>query len=147
MSLGAHGFVLVDVDAQRNMQVHSIEIDLVRYSVQEIDADDVALGRDLRQLLAKRVARLQSEGAGGTYWSSGESTWIWRMRGRRPQCSGGSARVAATRVWARAAELLVDRHRDLATQRTARQVEGRRHDPGRLPCEPRPRIARIKASN
>lgn len=62
--LGAHGFFLVDVDAQSNLQVHSIEIDLVRYSVQEIDAEDVALGRDLRQLLAKRVARLQSEASG-----------------------------------------------------------------------------------
>jgi DNA repair exonuclease SbcCD nuclease subunit len=61
---GGHGFALVDVDAQRNLQIHSIEIDLVRYSVQEIDAEDVALGRDLRQLLAKRVARLQSEAAG-----------------------------------------------------------------------------------
>jgi DNA repair exonuclease SbcCD nuclease subunit len=61
---GAHGFVLVDVDAQRNLQLHAIDIDIVRYSTQEIDADDVALGRDLRQLLAKRVARLQSEASG-----------------------------------------------------------------------------------
>lgn len=61
---GEHGFVLVDVDAQQNLQIHSIGIDIVRYSTQEIDADDVALGRDLRQLLAKRVARVQSEGAG-----------------------------------------------------------------------------------
>ncbi|MCA9127183.1 MAG: metallophosphoesterase, partial [Planctomycetales bacterium] len=61
---GPHGFVLVDVDAQRNLQIHSVDVDLVRYSVQEIDADDVALGRDLRQLLAKRVARLQSEASG-----------------------------------------------------------------------------------
>ncbi|MCA9134324.1 MAG: DNA repair exonuclease [Planctomycetales bacterium] len=61
---GAHGFVLVDVDAQRKLQIHSIDIDLVRYSTQEIDADDVALGRDLRQLLSKRVARLQSEASG-----------------------------------------------------------------------------------
>ncbi len=61
---GAHGFVLVDVDAQRCVQVHSIDIDMIRYSEQDIDADDVALGRDLRQLLAKRVARLQSEASG-----------------------------------------------------------------------------------
>lgn len=61
---GAHGFVLVDVDAQRNIQVHSIDIDQVRYSEQDIDADDVALGRDVRQLLSKRVARLQSEASG-----------------------------------------------------------------------------------
>ncbi|QDV24336.1 metallophosphoesterase family protein [Aureliella helgolandensis] len=61
---GPHGFVLVDVDAQRELQIHTIETDQIRYSVQEIDADDVALGRDLRQLLAKRVARLQSEASG-----------------------------------------------------------------------------------
>ena len=61
---GAHGFTFVDVDAQRKLQIHQIEIDQVRYSVEEIDAEDVALGRDLRQLLAKRVARVQSEGSG-----------------------------------------------------------------------------------
>jgi exonuclease SbcD len=62
--VGPHGFLLVDVDAQRNLQVHPIDIDIVRYATQEIDADDVALGRDLRQLLSKRVARLQSEASG-----------------------------------------------------------------------------------
>jgi hypothetical protein len=56
--------VLVDVDAQRNLQMHQIEVDLVRTTIQEIDADDVALGRDLRQLLSRRVARVQSEAAG-----------------------------------------------------------------------------------
>ncbi len=61
---GPHGFVFVDVDAQRKLQIHQVEVDQVRYSVQEIDAEDMALGRDLRQLLAKRVARVQSEGAG-----------------------------------------------------------------------------------
>lgn len=63
---GAHGCVLVDVDAQRQIQVHPIEVDLVRYSEQDIDADDVALGRDVRQTLAKRVGRLQSEASGRT---------------------------------------------------------------------------------
>jgi DNA repair exonuclease SbcCD nuclease subunit len=61
---GAHGFVLVDVDSQRCVQVHSVDCDLVRYSEQDIDADDMALGRDVRQVLAKRVARLQSEASG-----------------------------------------------------------------------------------
>lgn len=61
---GAHGFVLVDVDAQRCVQVHAIDSDLVRYSEQDIDADDMALGRDVRQVLSKRVARLQSEANG-----------------------------------------------------------------------------------
>ncbi len=61
---GAHGFVLVDIDAQRNMQTHQVEVDGVRTTIQEIDADDVALGRDLRQLLSRRVARIQSEASG-----------------------------------------------------------------------------------
>ncbi len=61
---GPHGFVLVDVDSQRQVQIHSIDVDLVRYSEQDIDADDVAMGKDLRHLFAKRVARLQSEAAG-----------------------------------------------------------------------------------
>lgn len=61
---GAHGFVLVDVDAQRCVQVHAIDSDTVRYSEQDIDAEDVALGRDVRQLLSKRIARLQSEASG-----------------------------------------------------------------------------------
>ncbi len=43
-------FWLVDIDAQRNMQVHQVEADLVRTTIQEIDADDVAMGRDLRQI-------------------------------------------------------------------------------------------------
>jgi DNA repair protein SbcD/Mre11 len=61
---GPHGCVLVDVDAQRNLQTHQVELDLVRTTVQEIDAEDSSLGRDLRQLLARRVARIQSEAAG-----------------------------------------------------------------------------------
>jgi exonuclease SbcD len=61
---GSHGFVLVDVDAQRHIQVHAIDVDLVRYSEQDIDTDDLALGKDLRQILSKRVARLQSEASG-----------------------------------------------------------------------------------
>lgn len=61
---GPHGFVLVDVDAQRQIQVHSVDADLVRYTEQDIDADDMALGRDLRAALAKRVARVQSEASG-----------------------------------------------------------------------------------
>lgn len=61
---GSHGFILVDVDAQRQIQVHSVDVDFVRYTEQDIDAEDMALGRDLRQALAKRVARVQSEAAG-----------------------------------------------------------------------------------
>ncbi len=61
---GAHGFYTVEVDAQRNVQVHSVDCDTFRYSDQVVDAEDMALGRDLRQLLAKRINKLQSDAGG-----------------------------------------------------------------------------------
>jgi DNA repair protein SbcD/Mre11 len=61
---GAHGFYSVEVDAQRNVQVHAVDCDTFRYSDQVVDAEDLALGRDLRQLLAKRINKLQSDAAG-----------------------------------------------------------------------------------
>jgi DNA repair exonuclease SbcCD nuclease subunit len=61
---GPHGFVMVDVDAQRHTQIHTIDCDLFRYSEQDIDAEDIGLGKDIRGAMAKRIARLQSEAAG-----------------------------------------------------------------------------------
>lgn len=61
---GAHGFHMVEVDGDRNIQVHSIDVDLFRYASQSVDAEDLALGRDLRQLLAKRINKLQNECSG-----------------------------------------------------------------------------------
>lgn len=61
---GAHGCYLVEVDSTRKAQVHAIDVDQFRYSDQTIDADDIALGRDIRQLMTKRINRLQSEANG-----------------------------------------------------------------------------------
>jgi DNA repair exonuclease SbcCD nuclease subunit len=61
---GAHGCYLVDVNSQRQTQVHSLELDLFRYSDQTIDADDMALGKDIRQMMTKRINRLQAEAQG-----------------------------------------------------------------------------------
>jgi hypothetical protein len=61
---GAHGCFIVDVDSSRKEQVHSIDVDVVRYSTQTIDAEDMALGRDVRQMMTKRINRLQSEASG-----------------------------------------------------------------------------------
>ncbi len=62
--VGAHGCYLVEVDGQRKTQIHSIDTDLFRYSDQTIDADDMSLGRDIRQLMTKRINRLQSDAEG-----------------------------------------------------------------------------------
>ncbi len=61
---GSHGFHMIEVDTDRNIQVHAVDIDLFRYSTQTIDAEDLSLGRDMRQLIAKRINKLQSEAAG-----------------------------------------------------------------------------------
>ncbi|RMF44304.1 MAG: DNA repair exonuclease [Planctomycetota bacterium] len=61
---GGHGFLLVDVDAQDCVQVRQIEVDLVRYTEQDIDAEDQAMEDDLKRACAKRVSRLLSESHG-----------------------------------------------------------------------------------
>ncbi len=61
---GSHGFHMIEVDTDRNVQVHAIDVDLFRYTSQTVDAEDLALGRDLRQLLSKRINKLQTECSG-----------------------------------------------------------------------------------
>jgi len=61
---GVHGCYLVEVGSNRKTQVHAIDLDLFRYSDQTIEADDMVLGRDIRQLMTKRINRLQSEANG-----------------------------------------------------------------------------------
>jgi DNA repair protein SbcD/Mre11 len=60
----SHGCYLVDVDSQHKTQVHAIDLDVFRYSDQTIDADDMAIGRDIRQMMTKRINRLQAEAHG-----------------------------------------------------------------------------------
>lgn len=61
--LGAHGFYLLEVDTDRNVQGHAVDVDLFRYALQVIDSSDLQ-GRDLRSLLAKRINKLQAESSG-----------------------------------------------------------------------------------
>ncbi len=62
--VGSHGCFMVDVDSNHKTTVHALDTDLFRYSDQNIDADDMALGRDIRQMMTKRINRLQAEANG-----------------------------------------------------------------------------------
>lgn len=61
---GGHGFDLIEIDGDRNIHLQQIDVDTFRYTTQTVDADDLALGRDLRQLVAKKINKLQSECGG-----------------------------------------------------------------------------------
>lgn len=59
--VGAHGFQLVDVDADRSTRVHAVDADVFRYCRVEIDAADLARGDNVRQLMGSRISRLLNE--------------------------------------------------------------------------------------
>ena len=61
---GRHGFNAVEVDADGAVRVHPIDCDLFHYSEQVIDADDMAIGIDIRSMMSKRIQKLQSEASG-----------------------------------------------------------------------------------
>ncbi|MCE3014840.1 MAG: exonuclease SbcCD subunit D [Pirellula sp.] len=58
---GAHGCWIVEVDGNHDAQIVSNDVDQFRYVTQTLDAEDLALGRDVRQLMTKRISKLQSE--------------------------------------------------------------------------------------
>jgi DNA repair protein SbcD/Mre11 len=58
---GAHGCFLVEVDGDHDAQIVAHDLDLFRYTTQVLDSEDLALGRDIRPLMTKRISRLQSE--------------------------------------------------------------------------------------
>jgi DNA repair protein SbcD/Mre11 len=58
---GAHGYWTVEVDGNHDAQITAQDVDTYRYITQTLDTEDLALGRDIRQLMTKRIARLQSE--------------------------------------------------------------------------------------
>lgn len=62
--VGPHGCYLVEVDSQHKTQVHAIDTDVFRFSDQTIDADDMSLNHDVRQMMTKRIHRLQAEADG-----------------------------------------------------------------------------------
>ena len=59
--IGAHGYWTVEVDGDHDAQITPTDCDLFRYIVQTLDVEDLAMGRDMRELMTKRIARLQSE--------------------------------------------------------------------------------------
>ncbi len=96
---GAHGYTLVDVDADATTRMHSVECDTFRYCSVEIDAAEIAAVGNIRNLLGERIVRLQHEhggrhliigwdisiGGGDTIHSVGDAdellTWLRREYG------------------------------------------------------------------
>jgi len=58
---GAHGYWTVEVDGDHDANITVTDCDTFRYATQTLDVEDLAMGRDLRELMSKRIARLQSE--------------------------------------------------------------------------------------
>jgi DNA repair exonuclease SbcCD nuclease subunit len=58
---GEHGYWLVEVDGNHDAQITSGECDVFRYITQTLDTEDLALGRDMREVMSKRISRLQTE--------------------------------------------------------------------------------------
>jgi DNA repair exonuclease SbcCD nuclease subunit len=61
---GAHGYTVVDVDADQTTRVHSIECDWFRYCQVQIDAAEIAAVGGIRNLLGERLVRLQHDNGG-----------------------------------------------------------------------------------
>ncbi|MFN9986407.1 MAG: exonuclease SbcCD subunit D [Pirellula sp.] len=58
---GAHGYWTVEVDGDHDANITATDCDTFRYVTQTLDVEDLAMGRDIRELMSKRIARLQSE--------------------------------------------------------------------------------------
>jgi DNA repair protein SbcD/Mre11 len=58
---GSHGYWTVEVDGNHDAQITAQDVDLFRYITQTLDTEDLAMGRDIRALMTKRISRLQSE--------------------------------------------------------------------------------------
>ncbi len=61
---GAHGYNIVDVSADGDARVHHMQCDTFRYCHVEIDAAEIAMAGNLRNLMSERVVRLQHESGG-----------------------------------------------------------------------------------
>ncbi len=58
---GPHGFWTVEVDGNHDAQIVTSDVDSFRYVTQTLDVEDLSQGRDMRELMSKRIARLQTE--------------------------------------------------------------------------------------
>ena len=61
---GAHGYTIVDVDADQTTRAHKVECDAFRYCHVEIDAAEIQAVGGIRNLLGERIVRLQHENGG-----------------------------------------------------------------------------------
>ncbi|TWU60474.1 putative metallophosphoesterase YhaO [Rubripirellula tenax] len=61
---GAHGYSIVDVDADRTTRVHSIECDSFRYCEVALTAADINAVGGIRNVMGERIVRLQHENGG-----------------------------------------------------------------------------------
>ncbi len=61
---GAHGYSMIDVDADRNVRVGEVTVDSFRYCNVRINAADIASVGSIRNLLGEKIVRLQHEAGG-----------------------------------------------------------------------------------
>ena len=61
---GAHGYSVIDVDAEGNVRSSDVDIDLFRYARVSLDAADIARVGSIENLLGEKIVRLQHEAGG-----------------------------------------------------------------------------------
>lgn len=61
---GAHGYSLVDVDADQTVRIHPIECDSFRYCNVAIDGAEITAVGGIRNLMGERIVRLHHESGG-----------------------------------------------------------------------------------
>ncbi|MEM6473380.1 MAG: DNA repair exonuclease, partial [Planctomycetota bacterium] len=61
---GAHGYSMIDVDADWNVRVSEMPVDTFRYQTVKLHAGDIAAVGSLENLIGERIIRLQHEAAG-----------------------------------------------------------------------------------
>jgi exonuclease SbcD len=55
---GAHGYTIVDVDADKNIRTQNVDCDSFRYFNIELDAGEFTTANDVRAVLGNRIARM-----------------------------------------------------------------------------------------
>ena len=61
---GAHGYSVIDVDAEGNVRSNDIPVDLFRYAKLRVEASDIARVGSIENLLGEKIVRLQHEAGG-----------------------------------------------------------------------------------
>lgn len=61
---GAHGYSIIDVDADQNVRVHEMPTDQFRYCNVELSAADIASVGTIQNLMGERIVRLQHDAGG-----------------------------------------------------------------------------------